>query len=59
MSNIAQSILSELDRARGSTIKLTLDIDAEAAEGFPDDVVAVIRDNAQSLRISDFGFEGE
>ncbi|MFM9863449.1 MAG: DUF499 domain-containing protein [Micropepsaceae bacterium] len=59
VSNIAQSILSELDRARGSTIKLTLDIDAEAAEGFPEDVVAVIRDNAQSLRITDFGFEGE
>lgn len=59
VSNIAQSILSELERARGAKVTLTLDIDAEATEGFPDDVVSVIRDNAQSLRITDFGFEGE
>lgn len=59
VSNIAQSILSELDRVRGTTLKLTLDIDAETAEGFPEDVESVVRDNAASLRITDFGFEGE
>jgi predicted AAA+ superfamily ATPase len=59
VSNIAQSILSELDRVRGATMKLTLDIDAEAADGFPEDVESVIRDNAASLRITDFGFEGD
>jgi hypothetical protein len=59
VSNIAQSILSELDRALGATITLTLDIDAEAPDGFSDDVEAVVRDNAASLRITDFGFEGE
>jgi hypothetical protein len=59
VSNIAQSILSELDRVRGTTVTLTLDIDAETAEGFPEDVESVVRDNAASLRITDFGFEGE
>jgi hypothetical protein len=59
VSNIAQSILSELDRARGTTITLTLDIDAETADGFSEDVESVVRDNAASLRIMDFGFEGE
>jgi hypothetical protein len=59
VSNIAQSILSELDRARGTTITLTLDIDAETADGFPEDVESVVRDNAASLRITDFGFEWE
>jgi hypothetical protein len=59
VSNIAQSILSELDRVRGTKLKLTLDIDAEATEGFPEDVESVVRDNAASLRITDFGFEGE
>ncbi|MET4482969.1 hypothetical protein [Bradyrhizobium sp. F1.13.3] len=59
VSNIAQSILSELDRVRGTRITLTLDIDAEAADGFPEDVENVVRDNAASLRITDFGFEGE
>jgi hypothetical protein len=59
VSNIAQSILSELDRARGTTITLTLDIDAETADGFSEDIESVVRDNAASLRITDFGFEGE
>jgi len=59
VSNIAQSILSELDRVRGTRVTLTLDIDAEAADGFPEDVEMVVRDNAASLRITDFGFEGE
>jgi len=27
-----------LDRARGTTITLTLDIDTETADGFPEDV---------------------
>jgi hypothetical protein len=58
VSNIAQSILSELDRARGTTITLTLDIDAETGDGFPEDVESIVRDNAASLRISDFGFRG-
>jgi len=59
VSNIAQSILSELDRVRGTTLTLTLDIDAENAAGFPEDVESIVRDNAGSLRITDFGFEGE
>jgi hypothetical protein len=57
VSNIAQSILSELDRARGTTITLTLDIDAETTHGFPEDVENIVRDNAASLRIREFGFE--
>jgi hypothetical protein len=58
VSNIAQSILSELDRARSTTVTLTLDIHAETADGFPEDVESVVRDNAASLRITDFGFRG-
>ena len=50
---------AKLDRARGTTITLTLDIDAEAPDGFPEDVESVIRDNAATLRITDFEFEGE
>jgi hypothetical protein len=59
VSNIAQSILSELDRARGTTITLTLDIAAETPDGFSEDVETHVRDNAASLRITDFGFEEE
>jgi hypothetical protein len=57
VSNIAQSILSELDRARGTTITLVLDIAADTVDGFSEDIENIIRDNAASLRITDFGFE--
>ncbi len=56
VSNIAPSILSELDRVRGTKMMLTLDIDAES---FPEDAESVVRDNAASLRIADFCFEGD
>ena len=59
VSNIAQSILSELDRARGTTITLVLDIAADTVDGFSEDIENIIRDNAASLRITDFGFEKE
>ena len=59
VSNIAQSILSELDRARGTTVTLTLDIAAETTNGFSEDIETIVRDNAASLRITDFGFEKE
>jgi hypothetical protein len=59
VSNIAQSILSELDRVRGTAITLTLDIDAEAPDGFPEDVVEIVKANAESLRITESGFEGD
>ncbi|WP_407194615.1 DUF499 domain-containing protein [Bradyrhizobium sp. STM 3566] len=59
VSNIAQSILSELDRVRGTKVTLTLDIDAETPDGFPEDVESVVRDNVTSLKITDYGFEGD
>ena len=59
VSNIAQSILSELDRARGTTITLVLDIAAETVDGFSEDVETIVRDNAASLRITEYGFERE
>jgi hypothetical protein len=59
VSNIAQAILSELDRARGTTITLVLDIAADTVDGFSEDIENIIRDNAATLRITDFGFEKE
>jgi len=43
----------------GTTMTVTLDIHAETPDGFPEDVESIVRDNAASLKITDFGFEGE
>lgn len=59
ISQIAQSILSELERASGAKLRVRLDIWAEADGGFPEDVEAVVRDNAATLRFATAVFENE
>ena len=59
VGQIAQSILSELERAAGAIVRLRLDIEAEAAVGFAEDVEAVVRDNATTLRFGTAVFEKE
>jgi hypothetical protein len=59
VSQIAQSILSEILRVSGGTIKVRLDIEAQAGEGYPQDVVSTVRDNANTLRIKNANFERE
>lgn len=59
VSQIAQSILVELTRAPGATVKLRLDIEGVSPSGYPDDVVSVVHDNAATLRIANAEFERE
>jgi hypothetical protein len=56
VSQIAQSILVELQRSRGAKVKVRLDIEGEAPDGYTDDVVSVVRDNASTLKL-DASFE--
>jgi uncharacterized protein (DUF169 family) len=56
VSQIAQAILAELARAGDATVMLKLDIAAESAVGFSDDVVSVVTANAQTLKFEQNGF---
>jgi hypothetical protein len=47
---ILNAIVMELQRTPGAKIKLTLEIEAEVAEGFDDAEVGVVRDNAKQLK---------
>jgi hypothetical protein len=58
VSQIAQSILVELQRSKGAKVKVRLDIEAEAPDGYTDDVVSVVRDNAGTLKV-EASFESE
>lgn len=51
VSQIAQSILVELQRPKGAKVKVRLDIEGEAPDGYTDDVVSVVRDNASTLKL--------
>jgi len=59
VAKIAEEILFELTRAKGSELKLTLEIEASAPAGYSDDVVDVIRANIRDLKIdpTNIGFE--
>jgi hypothetical protein len=47
---ILNAVVMELQRTHGAKVKLTLEIEAEASDGFADSEVSVVRDNARQLR---------
>lgn len=57
---ILNAVVMELQRTHGAKIKLTLEIEAEASNGFADSEVSVVRDNAKQLKFKpeSTGFEG-
>lgn len=56
---ILSAVVMELQRTPGATVKLTLEIEAEATSGFADSEVSVVRDNAKQLKFKpeSTGFE--
>jgi hypothetical protein len=57
--SILNSVVMELQRAPGVKVTLTLDVKAEAPNGFSESDVGVVRDNARQLRFKaeSTGFE--
>ena len=47
---ILNAVVFELQRTPGAKVKLTLDIDASAPNGFAEEDVGVVRDNARQLK---------
>ena len=56
---IFNAVVMELQRAKDTKVKLTLDIQAEAPDGFTEGDVGVVRDNARQLKFKaeSTGFE--
>ena len=47
---ILSAVVMELERTHGARVKLTLEIEAEATDGFAEGEVSVVRDNARQLK---------
>jgi uncharacterized protein len=47
---ILNAVVMELQRTPGAKVKLTLEIDAEASNGFSGADIGVVRDNARQLK---------
>ncbi len=56
---ILNAVVMELQRTHGTIVKLTLEIEAEATDGFAEGEVSVVRDNARQLKFKaeSTGFE--
>jgi hypothetical protein len=56
---VLNAVVMELQRTQGAKVKLTLEIEALADEGFADNDVSVVRDNARQLKFKpeSTGFE--
>jgi hypothetical protein len=56
---ILNAVVMELQRTQGARVKVTLEIQAEAPEGFPEGEVSIVRDNARQLKFKaeSTGFE--
>lgn len=54
---IAQEIISALAGQHGTTLRVTIDIEAERPEGFTESTVRTVTENARTLKIIDTGFE--
>lgn len=50
---ILNAVVMELQRTNGSKVKITVEIEATATEGFSDADIGVVRDNAKQLRFLD------
>lgn len=53
-------LLVEFARTKGSTLRMTLELDGTSAEeGYPEDVVKIVKANAPDLKLKggSFGFE--
>ena len=56
---IADEVISHLVGLIGSTVKVTLEIEAEIQGGAPENVVRTVTENSRTLKFTTHGFEEE
>ena len=58
-SQIASEVISHMDGLVGAKVTVTLEIEAERPDGFPDNVVRTVNENSSTLKFTNHGFEHE
>ncbi len=56
---IADEVISHLSGLVGSSVKVTLEIEAEVPSGAPENVVRTVTENSRTLKFGSYGFERE
>lgn len=56
---IADEIISHLAGLVGSNVKITVEIEAESDDGFPEEITRIVVENGKTLKFTNIGFEEE
>jgi predicted AAA+ superfamily ATPase len=56
---IADEVIAHLSGLVGSSVKVTLEIDADVAGGVPENIVRTVTENSRTLKFTSQGFEDE
>lgn len=56
---IADEVIAHLSGLVGSSVKVTLEIEADVSAGMPENVVRTVTENSRTLKFSSYGFERE
>jgi predicted AAA+ superfamily ATPase len=59
LNKVTAEVLHQLSAVPDAKLKVTIEVEAEAPEGFPDDKVRVVLENARTLKFTQFGFEDQ
>jgi len=54
---VADEVVTHLSALAGTEVRITVEIEADNPEGFPDTVVRTVAENAQTLKFKTHGFE--
>jgi len=57
VGQIAEALIAHLNRPDGSTVSITVEIQADAADGFPEDLRRTVSENARTLKFEISEFE--
>ena len=58
-STIENEVIAHMGGLVGAKVTVTLEIEAELPDGFPDNVVRTVNENSSTLKFTDHGFEHE
>ena len=58
-SRIAEEIIQDLTGLVGTTVEITIEIQADLADGASDKLVRDVTENCRTLKFKDFGFAQE
>lgn len=56
---IAQEVIAHLAALRGAAVRVTLEIEASAPDGVPENTERIVNENCRTLKFRSFGFESE